>query len=206
MRSRAALILRVGIVSFVALAAMTITSPVVRGAAQHVRWDIISINFPPASPLTILPGGHASALANDGSRITLTGSGTFVAPGGGEGSNGSTTGGGTWQTCNPALTVCVSGTYEVTGLVRWDRAPFPPGGPPPRTDLIDEGEATTGLAVLRIEYSDGDHGILIVSCTGVTADPRLFEGITASKGYVDYWNRVAPVANVDANRTLFHVR
>src|SRR5262245_14733508 len=75
MRSRRALFLRVGLVSFVALAAMTITSPIVRGAAQHVRWDIISLNFPPASPLTTLPGGHASALANDGSKITLTGSG-----------------------------------------------------------------------------------------------------------------------------------
>jgi hypothetical protein len=33
----------------------------------------------------------------------------------------------------------------------------------------------------------------------------LFEGITASKGFVDYWNRAAPVPNVDGNRTLFHV-
>ena len=32
----------------------------------------------------------------------------------------------------------------------------------------------------------------------------VFEGITASKSFVDYWNRVAPVPNVDGNRTVFH--
>ena len=37
------------------------------------------------------------------------------------------------------------------------------------------------------------------------APPSIFEGITASKGFVDYWNRVAPVGGVDGNRTLFHV-
>jgi hypothetical protein len=71
--------------------------------------------------------------------------------------------------------------------------------------LIDEGVRSTGLAVLRIAYSDGDRGILVVGCTGATAPPALFEGITASKGYVDYWNRVAPAPGVDANRTVFHV-
>jgi hypothetical protein len=46
----------------------------------------------------------------------------------------------------------------------------------------------------------------VVSCTGATAPADLFEGVTASKGFVDYFNRVAPVNGVDANRTLFHVR
>jgi hypothetical protein len=31
--------------------------------------------------------------------------------------------------------------------------------------------------------------------------PDIFEGITASKGYVDYWQRDPVVAGVDANRT-----
>src|SRR5262245_47890905 len=142
-------------VSLALLLAITVGSRVVRGQAEHVRWDIISLNFPPATPLTISAGGIASARANDGSQITLTGSGTFVAPGGpGRGTNGAVTGGGTWTLCGPpapATPGCVagvSGTYEVTGLVRWDPAPFPPGGPPPRTDLIDEGVSSTGLAVL----------------------------------------------------------
>ena len=47
--------------------------------AQHVRWDIISTTGVPPGPLN--PGGHASATAaNGGGTITLTGSGTFVAP------------------------------------------------------------------------------------------------------------------------------
>jgi len=31
------------------------------------------------------------------------------------------------------------------------------------------------------------------------------EGITATKGYVHYWNRVDPAVGIDANRTVFHV-
>ena len=42
--------------------------------------------------------------------------------------------------------------------------------------------------------------------TGPAGSPdSVFEGITASKGFVDYWNRAAPVPMVDDNRTLFHV-
>ena len=175
-----------------------------RAQAEHVRWDIVSVNFVP--PFTVSSGGHASARANDNSKITLTGEGTFVAPGGGAGTSGAATGGGNWTTYNAAGAATATGTYDVTGLVRWDRAPFEPGGPPPREDLIDEGVRSTGLAVLRIVYSDGDRGILVVSCTGVAAPPNMFEGITASKGFVDYWNREAPAPGVDADRTLFHVR
>jgi hypothetical protein len=73
--------------------------------------------------------------------------------------------------------------------------------------LIDDTAVrSTGLAVLRVSYSDGERGLLVVSCTGATAPADLFEGVTASKGFVDYFNRVAPVNGVDANRTLFHVR
>jgi len=45
--------------------------------AAHVRWNIISVDF---VAHTANVGGMASATANDGSYITLTGSGTFVAP------------------------------------------------------------------------------------------------------------------------------
>ncbi len=210
MRTEARWIQRVGAISLAAVLAITGGLRVVHGQAQHVRWDIIHFN-PATTPPTVSAGGIASARANDGSQITLTGSGTFVAPGGpGRGTSGAVTGGGTWTICGPpapatpGCVVGVSGTYEVTGLVRWDPAPFAPGGGPV-TDLIDEGVPSTGLAVLSIVYNDGERGILVVSCTGVTAPASMFEGITASKGYVDYWNRVAPVAGVDANRTLFHI-
>src|SRR5437762_1264703 len=40
------------------------------------------------------------------------------------------------------------------------------------------------------------------------APASIFEGITASKGFAGYWNRVAPVGSpgtANANRTLFHI-
>jgi hypothetical protein len=196
----------VGVVVSLALVSLMIGSlPIVQASADHVRWDIVSVNF--VAPFTTSPGGIASATANNGSQITLTGSGTFVEPGGGDGTSSATTGGGTWKVFESgATTPSATGTYEVTGLVRWDPAPFPPGGPPPRTDLIDPtATRSTGLAVLRIAYSDGELGILVVSCTGVTALPSMFEGITATKGFVDYKSPVAPVGGVDANRTVFHL-
>ena len=99
-----------------------------------------------------------------------------------------------------------TGTYEVTGLVRWDRAPFPPGSPPPLTDLIEPSAVrSTGLAVLRITYSDGQRGTLLISCTGSTAPPSMFEGITATKQFIDYKSNVPAVPGVDGNRTLFHI-
>ena len=90
--------------------------------------------------------------------------------------------------------------------MRWDRAPYPPGGSPFPADLIDPVAArSTGLAVLRITYSDGQRGILVVSCTGVTAPAFMFEGIAATKKFTDYKSPVPPVNGVDANRTLFHI-
>ncbi len=169
----------------------------ISGQAAHVRWDIVSINFGAG---TVSAGGMASALADEGSKITLTGSGTFVASAGGSRSSGAT-GGGTWQTFNLGGNLTGSGTYQVAGLDTWEEGP---GTPPPLVDLIGGGTPSAGLAVLRIAYSDGADGILVVSCHLVGTPDAVFEGVTASKGFVTYWNRVAPAAGVDANRTLFH--
>jgi hypothetical protein len=183
---------------------MMATGSVAYGQAQHVRWDIISLSLPGA---TVNPGGQASAKDNLADTITLTGSGTFVAPGGGGGTSGATTGGGMWTTFDAGGTQTGSGTYSVTGLVRWDQAP---GTFPATFDNIgDPADFRAGLAVLRIEYSDGSHGILVVSCHGAGTPDTVFEGITASKGYVDFWNRVPPSgtpATANANRTAFHVQ
>ncbi len=169
--------------------------------AAHVRWDIIHLNF---AQNTVTAGGMASARAADGSKITLTGSGTFVAPPSGKGGSGAVTGGGTWMTFSPAGVVTGGGTYSVTRLIRWERAP---GTPPPLEDLIgNPAERSPGLAFLQIEYSDGSRGVLAISCHLVGTPDSVFEGISASKGFVDYYNAESPVADVDANRTLFHVR
>ena len=165
----------------------------------RVRWDIINTVPPPPAPTVIVTaGGKASARANDDSKITMTGTGTF------EGASGEAKGGGTWMVCNKAATVCGSGTYRVRRLVRFDPAPGTP--PPANVDQIDEGQTSAGLAVLGITYSDGDKGILVVSCHLVGTPDSVFEGITATKGFVDFWNREAPAPGVNANRTVFHVR
>ncbi len=167
---------------------------------QKVRWDIVSIDFS-VTPHPVTSGGVASALANDGSKITLTGSGTFRSN---PGNPQDVTGGGTWQTFANGSSTGPSGTYQVTGLVRFVVAP----GTPPTTnlDLIGNGaDARAGLVFLRVAYSDGSRGVLAVSCHLVGTPDGVFEGVTASKGFTDFWNRLAPVPNVDGNRTVFHV-
>ena len=166
------------------------------GASLHGRWDIVSVQGS-----NVMPGGVASAMANDGSLITLTGSGTFVAPAG-AGSSHAVTGGGTWETRGFLGVGAARGTYSVTALVHFEPAP---GTLPPVNDLVgDADEASAGLLVLRIAYSDGSQGILVVSCRLESFDTDgVFEGITATKGFVDFW-RNFPIRG--SNQTLFHVR
>ncbi len=159
------------------------------------RWDIVSIDFGAG---TVSAGGVAAALAHDGSQIVIKGSGTFQPD-----RPRRVTGGGEWQTFGPGGAPTGSGSYEVTRLVSWVPAP---GTAPPLTNTIgDPADARAGLVHLQIAYSDGSTGVLTVSCHLVGTPDSVFEGITASKGFVTYFDRVAPVPGVDANRTLFHV-
>jgi hypothetical protein len=170
------------------------------GDRVRVRWDIISVDFAAG---TVSEGGVASALAEDGSMITLTGSGTFIVRADRDDRFGPAKGGGTWETFDAAGMPTGSGTYKTTGLVLWEQGP---GTPPLPIDLIgDIAEASAGLAVLTIKYSDGERGILVVSCHLVGTPDSVFEGVNASKGIVHYYDNVTPVPGVDANRTLFHV-
>ncbi len=168
--------------------------------ARHptVRWDIVSLDFS-TDPPTANAGGIASARANDGSKITLTGSGTLQDKPG----NPHADGGGMWTTFAPDGSVTGSGTYEVSGVVRFQAAP---GFPPPQIDGIgNPAERSLGFLILTIEYSDGEEGILVVSCHLVDTPDSVFEGVTASRGFVDYWSRETPLPGVDADRTLFHI-
>ena len=181
--------------------AVVLVSPLLGGRAVYaahptVRWDIVSIQ-----PPDILPGGIASARANNDFKITLTGSGTFrLKPG-----NPQATGGGTFEIRDPEGAVVQRGTYEVTGVVRFEVAL---GELPPLNDRIgNPAEAHAGLVILNIAYSDGGEGILIVSCHLNGTPDQVFEGITVTHRFVDFWNREAPSDDpfIDANRTLFHV-
>jgi hypothetical protein len=170
----------------------------------RMSWDVVGLNF---ATLTLSPGGHASAFATGSGgtahagKITVTGHGTFRSN---PGRPQSVTGGGTWQTFDAANVSTGSGTYKVTGFVDFDLAP----GSVPANFTDNSGnkaDAHSGLAVFKIAYSDGSDGTLTVSCDlPAGSPPTLFEGITATKGYVDYWERDPAVANVDANRTIFH--
>jgi hypothetical protein len=174
-----------------------------RAGNNKIRWDIISVNFT-TTPITLSPGGHAMAIANDGTSITLTGSGTFRSN---SGNPQNVTGGGTWETfAEDGVTSTGSGTYQVTGFVSFALAPAP--NPPAAVidDICSDCVLHSGLAELRIAYSDGSKGVLVISCNapGEGSPPSVFEGITVSKDFIDYWNRHNPVPAVDGNRTSIH--
>jgi hypothetical protein len=164
------------------------------------RWDIPVLTLS-NGVITVSAGGTASALAQDGSKITVKGFGTF------EVGDDDVTGGGTWTTfAADGVTVTGTGHFVVTGLVRFVLAP----GRLPSTFHDTIGDVTkthAGLAHLRVDYGDGSKGILIVSCAAPGAPPNMFEGITASKGFVDYWNRLSPMPGPPPgpNLTLFHL-
>jgi hypothetical protein len=180
-----------------ALVLLTNFATAASGSAKHVRWDIISL-VGGAPPGPVNPGGHASATTPEGETITLTGSGTFVAPASGGGSS-AVTGGGTWTNSSGG-----SGTYRVTALVSWAFANFQACCP--LIDNIDDGERANGTAVLKIAFSDGAQGVLTIGCHGPGAPPGIFEGIATTKGYTTYYTVQPPTNGVDANRTIFHVR
>jgi len=168
------------------------------GGAQHVRWDIIRLTTP-GGVTTVNAGGHASAMAPDGTMITLTGSGTFVAPAGGNGGSGAVTGGGTWTTSDGH-----SGTYQVRELVTFVMANFQ--SPGLGDNIGVPTQRVNGTALVRVQYSDGATGVLTIACHGPGAPPGIFEGIATTKGYKTYYEAEEPGADPDANRTLFHVR
>jgi hypothetical protein len=160
------------------------------------QWDIPSIDFTTG---TVRAGGHASAMAVDRSLITLTGTGTFRET---PGDPQAVTGGGSWSTSSGGIGGH-SGTFKVTGFVSF--VPVPGKLPSALTDRIgDRAQAHAGLVTLLISYSDGDEGVLTISCHLDNTPDSVFEGVSASKAFVDFFNAQAPAAGVDGNRTLFH--
>ena len=98
----------------------------------------------------------------------------------------------------------VSYSYQVTAVspeaypVTFTLAPgaLPPDAP----DLIGKAaDARAGFAVFRIGYSDGSQGVLCFSCMLPGSPDSILEGITASTGFVDFWN------SVTAAQTIFHL-
>ena len=170
--------------------------PSAAGADPTIRWDTISLTFP-GGVGTVNAGGSDYALAADLTTIQINGHGTFSTPG------APVTGGGTWATSG--LSGTASGHFTVLGLVKFDVAPgsLPPGFV---DNIGDPANTRSGLAILRVGYQDNSRGILVISCHQPVGSPSgIFEGMTATKGFVDFREPVPPVPGVNANRNLFHV-
>ncbi len=176
------------------------------GKCKTVRWDIINLDFLTS---TVSSGGKAAAEASDNSEITVTGDGTFLLGSPDNVTSNNTTWKITKEVAPDVKVTLGMGTFEVQSLVRFVEAP----GTFPATfiDTIPVATATNGpnaragLAVLRIKYSDGSPGILVVSSHLTGTPDNVFQGITASKGSVDFFDREAPEVGENKNRTLFHV-
>lgn len=97
--------------------------------------------------------------------------------------------GGTWKKFAPGGTRIAGGKYRVTRLLRWTKGP---GTLPVADNIGKKKNASAGLAVLRIRYSDGRKGILVISCHLEGTPDSVFERITVSKGFVHFWRRKAP--------------
>jgi hypothetical protein len=92
----------------------------------------------------------------------------------------------------------------VIELLSW----HPAAGTLPLPDNTgDKGKPSSGLATLRVLYSNGRRGTLTISChlPGGPTPRCIFEGITASMDYEGFWDSEAPGTG-EGNRTLFHVR
>jgi hypothetical protein len=170
-----------------------------------MRWDIIINTIKNGKPF-LGPGGIAAASANDGSYITLMGTGTF-----GPRTSDPVTGGGDWTTYDANNLPTGKGKYTVTAFTGFD---WGPGQLPPASAVVDSignnTDASSGVATLRIAYTNADGsstamGFLIISChLPVGAPVSIVEGVIASKGATLFYNPAHIVPGVDQGRTLFH--
>ena len=159
-----------GFLGFIVILSVSRVSVAQATDSDHVRWDIININFPaPPTLQTISPGGVAFAAARNPSTLTikLTGSGTFIGPASGGTSSG-VTGGGTWKTFSGG-TLTGSGTYEVTELASWHFSNFSTGS---FIDLIDEAR---GLTASRYSESPTPMAARAFWASAATAPGHLTE-------------------------------
>ena len=174
-----------------------------------VRWDIISLTFNEGGPGIhgVSAGGVAEALApnhvppNVSFRIRFTGSGTFPDR---RGPSEDVKGGGTWETFDENGLSTGFGRYRVKELASWEFDSFQTPGF--IDHIADANTRVNGTAVLRIRYSDGSKGVLLIGCHGPGAGNGIVEGVGSSKNQVTYWNIQSPLPGaVDLNRTLFHI-
>src|SRR2546430_4777471 len=100
-------------------------------AGFKARWDIASYQFA-KNPVAVSAGGLAAARASDGSKIVLTGTGTFG------GSAADISGGGRWSALDAHGAAVAEGTYTVKSLVAFYGAPGSFGDPTGKSTLADQ--------------------------------------------------------------------
>jgi hypothetical protein len=184
-----------GAMALVVLGPLAGPQAVLAGDNALYSWDIVNVLGG-----CVAAGGEASSKSLDNARITVTGSGTFRDN---PGNSQSVTGGGEWTITPGTATPAGSGTYEVTRFISFDLAP---GAPPPIGDCIGDPEARrAGRLTVAILYSDGSEGVLEVGCRLVGSPGSIMEGVTATKGFVTFWNHEEPVPGAEGNRTIFHL-
>ena len=66
-------------------------------------------------------------------------------------------------------------------------------------------DARPGRLTVAIAYLDGSEGVLELGCRLPGSPGSVMEGITATKGFVTFWNHEEPAPGVEGNRTLFHL-
>jgi hypothetical protein len=159
------------------------------------RWDLYNLDFR-TTPASVAAGGSASARARDGSRITVTGSGVFG------GKPGNVSGGGRWTTYDPEGEKTGSGTYRVRALVSFFAVP---GSSPYPDEIGSPADVRAGLATLRIAYSNGQQGILVISSYLPGSPIPVFVGVTASMGAIDFFTPMPPTVGTQGGRTIFHL-
>jgi hypothetical protein len=195
MRTKMIIVRRLAMLVGAAAVALCVCSGVARGDEESttIRWDIQ--HYP---GLVLQSGGEAFADAVDGSKIRLTGSGTFKTDG------HDVTGGGTWKTFAASGTLTGAGHFRVVNLVSWYVSPGTLPCPPITDEIAPCADARAGLAVLQIQYTDGSLGKLVVSCHLPVGSPAsTYEGITVSRGFIDYLIPENP--DLTMNGTIFHV-
>src|SRR4051794_21506136 len=191
---------------FLVAAVLAVAAAGTAGASRQasglkVRWDIASFDFA-KNPVAVSAGGVATSRASDGSKIVLTGSGTF-------GGAAADLGGGRRTASDPKGASGGTGTHTGRSLISFYGAAGTFGDPTGKLTLGDQignaADARAGLVVLGISYSDGSQGVLVVGSRLQGSPASSFAGITATKGSVAYWNREAPTGKRNADRTIFHV-
>jgi hypothetical protein len=137
--------------------------------------------------------------SGDNSTFTLTGSGTFEL-----GDSHEVTGGGTCKTISGTTGAVASGTYGVTEFVSFVLAPGDLASAGVIDGIGNNADSHAGVAVVKVTYSDGEKGILVVVCSLPPVTPvNVIEGTTAIKGFVDYADPLGTDPNI--GNTVFHV-